>query len=126
MFEANLLQTRFAPDGPSALAASRLLDLDAKPSEDAFTPLERQVIWLAWRDDLSSIRAPGPLLRLLRRIFDIRTANSLADGRLEALRRFAVAARLGGRRRMERERECFTASGFSVRQADMVALAVAS
>lgn len=59
-------------------------------------PLERQVVQLASNDARSSLKAPGRIARLLHWVFAVKPANRLADPRLEALRRFAVMARLHG------------------------------
>jgi hypothetical protein len=57
-----------------------------------FTRREWQVIVLAQRDGLASLRAPGRLSRLMGRLFGEGINPRLADPRLEALRRLAVLA----------------------------------
>lgn len=57
-----------------------------------FTRREWQVIVLAQRDGLSSLRAPGRLAKLMRKLFGETVNPRLADPRLEALRRLAVLA----------------------------------
>jgi alkylhydroperoxidase family enzyme len=60
----------------------------------AFTPLEEQVIALALTDGLGSVEAPGRIERLFAKLFGLRaTSRTLADPRLEALRRAVVVAR---------------------------------
>lgn len=59
-----------------------------------FDPLEEQVMALARTDRLSSLEKPGPFDRLLTMVFGLRPASrTLADPRLEALRRAVVVAR---------------------------------
>jgi hypothetical protein len=57
-----------------------------------FTRREWQVIVLAQRDGLASLRAPDRLARLMARLFGAEANPRLADPRLEALRRLAVHA----------------------------------
>ena len=60
----------------------------------AFTPLEEQVIELAQADGPGSLEAPGPVERLIKTLFGLRSAKrALADPRLEALRRAVVVTR---------------------------------
>jgi len=60
----------------------------------AFTPLEEQVIGLALTDGLGSIEAPGLIERLIVFLFGLRAGHrTLADMRLETLRRAVVVAR---------------------------------
>jgi alkylhydroperoxidase family enzyme len=60
----------------------------------AFTPLEEQVIELALRDGLGSIEEPGTIERLFAVLFGLRAGRrTLADPRLEALRRAVVVTR---------------------------------
>jgi hypothetical protein len=59
-----------------------------------FTSLEDQVIALARTDGLGSIEAPGLIERLVTRLFGLNPERrSLADPRLETLRRAVVVAR---------------------------------
>lgn len=75
-------------------------DLQAQPTfagtwssdEIRFTALEWQVIALAERDRLSSIREPGRIATAMGSIFGGHSHAQLADERLEALRRLAVIA----------------------------------
>ena len=60
----------------------------------AFTPLEEQVIMLALADGLGSIEEPGRIERLFATLFGMRApSRTLADPRLETLRRAVVVAR---------------------------------
>ena len=62
------------------------------PELVGFTRREWQVIVLAQRDGLSSLRAPDRMARLMARLFGAGANPRLADPRLEALRRLAVHA----------------------------------
>jgi len=57
-----------------------------------FAPVEWQIIQLARRDGLASLRAPNRWDRLKSWIFGERADPRLANGRLESLRRLAVDA----------------------------------
>lgn len=58
----------------------------------AFERSEWEVIVLAQRDDLSSLREPGWMARTFARLFGGNPDRRLASPRLEALRRLAVHA----------------------------------
>jgi hypothetical protein len=77
--------------------------------------LERRVVLLSRRDRMPA----GPIgqfaATLARRLFGLEPANPLADARLEALRRFAIALRLGGGEPSERELAGFVAAGYDPR-----------
>ncbi|WP_156361805.1 hypothetical protein [Sphingomonas sp. Leaf343] len=79
-------------------------------------PLERQVLHLAAADTRSSLNEPGRIARMLRWVFAVKTANRLADPRLEALRRFAVLARVHGDALPDAEVDRLIGAGF-VREA---------
>lgn len=64
-------------------------------SASPFTSLEEEVISISRLDGLNTVRSPSRLTRLLRAITAARVSPPLADKRLEALRRFAVLARVG-------------------------------
>jgi hypothetical protein len=85
-----------------------------------FTRGEDQVIALARRDSIASIRPGSWLTNMARRLFGIVPANPLADPRLEAIRRFAVAARHGHGGTIDMERRQFLAAGFSPGHADFI------
>jgi hypothetical protein len=59
-------------------------------AEPDFSALEWSVIRLSRRDGMSTIRAPGPVRRLLNLLVGQRVNPQLANERLEALRRIAV------------------------------------
>ena len=82
-----------------------------------FNPLELQVINLAEADPVASIGAPSRFTAFFERWLGIERPRPLADSRLEALRRFAVLARVtGGRLPVEEVRQ-FLAAGFTLFQA---------
>jgi hypothetical protein len=67
--------------------------LQAAHRTPLFTPLELTVIGLARAEPVRAAREIGLVRRLLGRLFGLPPANSLADERLEELRRFAIIAR---------------------------------
>jgi len=73
-----------------AVASSYVMPAAIEPV--GFTRREWQVIVLAQRDGLASLRAPTRLAKLLGRLFGESINPRLADPRLEALRRLAVLA----------------------------------
>lgn len=94
-------------------------------AEAGFSALEWQVIALARRDRLSSLRNPGRTAKLLGLIFGSQGASSkLADHRLEALRRLAVLAWHRGPALPKHEVEAFHAAGFTPAQHDMLIASV--
>ena len=88
---------------------------EAKADAPTFGPHEQSVIALAGHDTQCSVRQPGRLFRLIEAVFGFKPANRLADPRLEALRRFAVLARVG--RPSLADVQAFLAAGFSERAA---------
>lgn len=77
----------------AAMMASHAAAPMADPIEQVgFTRREWQVIVLAQRDGLSSLREPDWLARLMGRLFGTSINRRLADPRLEALRRLSVHA----------------------------------
>jgi hypothetical protein len=89
-------------------------------SASRFDALERHVLLLARKDRAWSLRGRGAIDRLLRGLFGVAPANTLADPRLEALRRLAVAARLGRIGAIRREATAFLSRGFTPVQRDAV------
>jgi len=94
------------------VAASQALNL--------FDRAEWSVIALAGRDDVASLAPDSFWQRMRRRIFGIEAARPLANERLEALRRFAVLARLRRRRIDHAEIGRLVQAGFSKFQADVL------
>lgn len=74
-----------ASDAPTA-------QVPAPRGRTTLTDLEWSVVALARYDRLSSLTSPGPVARLLTRLFGPPRAAALADARLEALRHMAVLA----------------------------------
>ncbi|MBB5712496.1 hypothetical protein [Sphingomonas xinjiangensis] len=70
----------------------------AQGSSKPFTVLEEEVISISKLDTLNTVLEPSRLTRWLRAVTAAKVSPPLADRRLEALRRFAVLARLGGRK----------------------------
>ncbi len=97
----------------SGPAESPLTEIEAAP----FAPLELQVISLAEADPVVSIGAPTRFSRWFERWFGIDRPNPLADARLEALRRFAVLARVTRGELPVDEIKRFLAAGFTRFQA---------
>jgi hypothetical protein len=88
-----------------------------RPNAAGFDPLELKVIALAEADPVASIGPPKRLHRFFERWFGFKLPNPLADERLEALRRFAVLARVTGGRLPAEEVKHFLTAGFSLFQA---------
>jgi len=81
----------FQADPPVHAAATRQDLFDALVEQIDFSPLEWTVISLARHDQRRSARLPAELRRIIALLFGERTARPLANKRLEALRRAAVA-----------------------------------
>jgi hypothetical protein len=101
----------FSPLSDSRSAA------DARAEEVEFAPLELSVIALAEADPVASIGAPTRFARFFERWFGFKRPSPLANERLEALRRFAVLARVTGGRLPAEEVKHFLVAGFSLPQA---------
>jgi hypothetical protein len=86
-------------------------------AQAAFGPLELQVISLAEADPVASIGPPTRFTRFFERWFGIDRPTPFADARLEALRRFAVLARVTGGELPRDEIGRFLAAGFTRLQA---------
>lgn len=90
------------------------------------TQIERNAVMLARVDRSSSLRPTGRLYRLGVICFGLRPAsNALADPRLEALRRFAVAVANGSSTSVAKERKHLLSIGYSDYQASMAAAVAA-
>jgi len=79
---------------------------------------EREAVMLARTDRRSSIRPVGTMRRLAQRLFGLRAPNPLADPRLEALRRFAVAVAHDTPASSDREAAQLVSHGFADAQID--------
>jgi len=89
----------------------------SRAAEAAFAPIERKVVALAEADPVASIGAPSRFARFFARWFGFERPNPLSDARLEALRRFAVLARVTGGSLPAEEVQRFLVAGFSLSQA---------
>lgn len=78
-----------------------------------FSALEWTVIAFSRRDSLASLSEPGPVARALGGLFGLGRQSTLADPRLEALRRLAVHAWHKGYKLPVSEIKRFLAAGFS-------------
>jgi hypothetical protein len=85
-----------------------------------FSALEWSVIALARCEPLSSLNQPGGVSKALASLFGFRRNLSLADGRLEALRRMAILAWRHGYAAPASELRAFKAAGFSDEQYDVL------
>jgi len=77
---------------------------------------EREAVMLARTDRRSSIRPVGTMRRLAQRLFGLRAPNPLADPRLEALRRFAVAVARDRLASSDRQAAQLASHGFTTAQ----------
>ena len=91
-----------------------------------FSALEWTVIALARRDRISSLSEPGPLARALGSLFGLGRQSTLADPRLEALRRIAVHAWHRGYKLPVSEIKRFLAAGFSAGQYETLLASVSA
>ena len=91
--------------------------IPGRSDEDRFDPLELRVIALAEADPVASIGSPTRFRRSVERWFGFKLPRPLANERLEALRRFAVLARVSGGRLPAEEVRNFLTAGFSLLQA---------
>lgn len=89
--------------------------------KDRLSALEWSVVAIARKDRLSSLRRPGRVARAMRSVFGARGANpTLADERLEALRRVAVWAWHRGYALPALDVRRFLDAGFSEAQLEAV------
>jgi hypothetical protein len=91
----------------------------------AFERNEWEVIVLAQRDDLSSLRAPGRLARGFATLFGGNPDRRLASPRLEALRRLAVHAWHKGYAVPVSAMKAFKEVGFSADQLELLLASIA-
>lgn len=75
--------------------------------------LEETVVALSAFDHPRTVRPAGRVARALQRLFGNDTDKSLANSRLEALRRYALLYRVEGASMSPEEGDMFEASGFS-------------
>jgi hypothetical protein len=98
-------------------AWSPMVSIQNDSAAARFEPLEYKVIGLAEADPVASIGAPSRFAAFFERWFGVARPKPLADSRLEALRRFAVLARVTGGRMPAEEVGRFLAAGFTLLQA---------
>jgi hypothetical protein len=91
----------------------------------AFERSEWEVIVLAQRDDLTSLRAPGWLSRTLSKLVGGNPDRRLASPRLEALRRLAVMAWHRGYAVPVSAMKAFKEAGFSPDQLELLLASIA-
>jgi hypothetical protein len=103
--------------GSDPASAKEAESRETTPNGPRFAPLELKVIGLAEADPVASIGPPTRFARWFERWFGFERASPLADARLEALRRFAVLARVTGGQLPREEIERFVAAGFTQLQA---------
>jgi len=104
----------YRPAAAPTSGLPRISDSQARPTGARFAPLELKVIALAEADPVASIGAPTRFARFFERWFGFQRPAPLADARLEALRRFAVLARVTGGRLPGEEVERFLTAGFTL------------
>ncbi|MCT8000399.1 hypothetical protein NZL82_00735 [Sphingomonas sanguinis] len=88
--------------------------------------LEWQVVALARRDRIASLRAPGKLSRALGSIFGETRNPRLADPSLEALRRMAVLSWHHGYSVPSHEVRAFLAAGYTADQYELMVDSIAT
>jgi hypothetical protein len=92
----------------------------------SFSALEWSVIALARRDRLGTLNQPGRISKAIASLFGLWRDSTLADGRLEALRRMAVLAWHKGHTVPVSELRAFKAAGFSSDQYEMLQASIGS
>lgn len=108
-----------SPPGPPATSSDNR-------SDETFTALELKTIELARSDDVRSAFAPGPIRRLAGLLFGWRELNSLANPRLEALRRVALLAWRDGYRIDPNAMADLLEAGFEIRHFELLLQLTAS
>ncbi len=93
----------------------------AMRDDAGLSPLEWQIVALARRDSAASLRPAGPLARALSMLFGRKTSTSLANPRLEALRRVATLSLRYGRAIDPVEVNAFLSAGFSAEKYEHIA-----
>jgi hypothetical protein len=111
---------RIARDAVLAQQGAAAIRPDARLSA-----LEWQVVALARRDRVSSLREPSRLTRAISNIFGESRNPRLADPSLEALRRMAVLSWHHGYSVPSHEVRAFLASGYSADQYELMVDSIA-
>lgn len=112
---------RIAVDAAMAQQGAAAIRADARLSA-----LEWQVVALARRDRLSSLREPAKLIRAIGSIFDETRNPRLADPSLEALRRMAVLSWHSGYSVPSHEVRAFLAAGYTPDQYELMVDSIAA
>ncbi|MGH6780744.1 MAG: hypothetical protein ACREB5_01370 [Sphingomonadaceae bacterium] len=103
------------PQGHAAKPTAAHMGLAGKTA--VFSALELRVIALSVNENAASLEPRSRLGGIIAALFGWKRGNPLADPRLEALRRFAVLARVLGDRLADFEHNSFVDAGFSHGQA---------
>lgn len=112
---------------PAVAAAAAPSPKTAEPTARAqFSALEWSVVALAERDSLSTLRNPSRMAVALGNLFGDRRNPSLADPKLEALRRLAVLTWHHGYRVAESAVRTFVAAGFTLQHYELLAGSIVS
>ena len=90
--------------------------LSISEREVVLSRLDREAVMLARIDRKASLKPVAGLRRLAGVVFGTKQSNALADPRLEALRRFAVAVAYDTENSIAREQRHLKELGFSDRQ----------
>lgn len=96
------------------------------PADAAFNRQEWEIVKLARRDSLASLRDPTWMERVSARLFGGNVNHRLADPRLEALRRLAVLAWHYSYAVPVSAIKSFKAAGFSVDQLEILLARIAA
>jgi hypothetical protein len=89
---------------------------DVPVALDFLSSVERETIRLARFDRASSIRRVGRLRKVAARLFGLPVRSALADPRLEALRRFAIAVAHDTQSSVDREKSELRSFGYTCGQ----------
>lgn len=112
---------------PAVAAVAAPSPKTAEPAARAqFSALEWSVVALAERDSLSTLRNPSRMAVALGNLFGDRRNPSLADPKLEALRRLAVLTWHHGYRVAESAVRTFVAAGFTLQHYELLAGSIVS
>lgn len=112
---------------PAVAAVAAPSPKTAEPAARAqFSALEWSVVALAERDSLSTLRNPSRMAVALGNLFGDRRNPSLADPKLEALRRLAVLTWHHGYRVAESAVRAFVAAGFTLQHYELLAGSIVS
>jgi hypothetical protein len=121
----NMAFMDFQPDSPLRPGATQRTLFEALVEQVDFSPLEWTVISLARHDHRPTAKLPSELRRMMALLFGERKARPLANARLEALRRAAVA--IWNRRPLaESDAAAFGRAGFTSGHLNVLRMAISS